>query len=70
MVKYTLEGTFLVAQWLSLCLPKKQVWVCSLAGELRSHMPHSQKKKKHKKNKIHTIKFTISTIFKCTVQWH
>ena len=36
-------GTSLAVQWLRLCLPVQGVWVQSLVGELRSHMPHSQK---------------------------
>ena len=38
----TLGGTSLVVQWLRL----QEVWVQSLVGELRSHMPRSQEKKK------------------------
>ena len=37
--------TSLVAQWLRLRLPMQGMWVRSLVGELRSHMPHSQKTK-------------------------
>ena len=37
------RGTSLAVQWLRLCLPMQGVWVRSLVGELRSHMPLSQK---------------------------
>ena len=30
---------FLVVQWLRLCLPLQGLWVLSLVGELRFHMP-------------------------------
>ena len=48
-----IPGTFLVVQWLRLCLPVQwvgslgldPVWVGSLVGELRFHMPGSQKTK-------------------------
>ena len=36
-------GTSLAVQWLRICLPMQGVWVRSLVGELRSHMPHGQK---------------------------
>ena len=44
--------TFLVVQWLSLCLPMQGVQIQSLVGELRSHMPHGQNTKniKQKQN--------------------
>ena len=29
----------LVVQWLKICLPMKGVWVRSLVGEVRAHMP-------------------------------
>ena len=35
----------LAVQWLSLHLSIQRVWVLSLFGEQRSHMPHSQKTK-------------------------
>ena len=31
--------TSLVVQWLRICLPVQGMWVQSLVGELRSHMP-------------------------------
>ena len=37
------DGTSLVVQWLRLRLPMQGVWVRSLVGELRSHMPPGQK---------------------------
>ena len=36
--------TSLEVRWLAFHLPKQGVWVPSLVGELRSHMPHGQKK--------------------------
>ena len=41
---------FLAGQWLRLWLPLQGVWVSPLAWEVRSHMPHSQKKKKEHQN--------------------
>ena len=41
-------------QWLRLCLPAQEVWVQSLARELRSHMPHSQKTETENINDIVT----------------
>ena len=38
-------GTSLAVQWLRPCLPMQEVWVQSLVGDLRSHMPRSQKTK-------------------------
>ena len=38
-------GTSLVVQWLRLHLPMQGVWVWSLVGELRSHMPHGRETK-------------------------
>ena len=35
--------TSLMIQLLRLCLPLQGVWVQSLVGELRFHMPHGQK---------------------------
>ena len=43
--------TSLTVQQLSLCLPMQRVRVWSLVWELRSCMPHSQKKKKQKTKK-------------------
>ena len=40
-----LQGTSLVVRWLRLCLPKQQVRVQSLVGDLRSYMPRGQKTK-------------------------
>ena len=39
-------GTSLAVQWLRLCLPMQGVQVRYLVGELRSHVPHSQKNQK------------------------
>ena len=38
-------GTSLAVQWLRLCLPMQGLWVRSLVGKLRSHMPCGQKPK-------------------------
>ena len=38
------QGTFLMIEWLRLHLPMQRVWVQSLFGEVRSHMPWGQKK--------------------------
>ena len=38
-------GTFLVAQWLGLCLSMQGVWVRFLIWDLGSQMPHCQKMK-------------------------
>ena len=42
-------GTSLEVQWLRLRLPMQGVQVRSLVGELRSHVPHSQKTKTKQK---------------------
>ena len=42
---------------LSVHLPMLGVWDGSLVGELRSHMPHGEKKTKHKKQKQYCHKF-------------
>ena len=47
-----IPGTSLVVQWLRLHLPMQEMWVQSLAGELRSNMPRGQKKPKHKTKAI------------------
>ena len=47
-IKNNVEGTSLVIQWLRLHLPMQEVWVQPLVGELGSHIPHGQKKKKTK----------------------
>ena len=46
---------FLVGQWLRLWLPLQGVWVRPLVWELRSHMPHSQKKKQTPKCKTESV---------------
>ena len=33
-----ISGTSLLVQWLRACLPKQEVWVQSLVGNLKSHM--------------------------------
>ena len=43
IIRKSAHGTFLVVQWLRLCLPMQGVWVRSLVRQLGSHMPHSQK---------------------------
>ena len=35
------EGTFLVVQWLRICLPMQGTGVQPLVGKLRSHVPWS-----------------------------
>ena len=47
------EDTSLVVQWLKLCLPVQRAWFWSLVRELRSHMPHGQKKPKTEQNIKH-----------------
>ena len=42
-VKSSEEGTFLVAQWLGLCLLMQRLQVRSLVEEIRSHMLPDQK---------------------------
>ena len=44
--KNPIQGTSLAVQWLRLHLPMQEVWVQSLGGELRFHMPHGQKNQK------------------------
>ena len=44
-IQNTFTGTSLAVQWLGLRLPMQGVWVRSLVGEIRSHMPHGQKTK-------------------------
>ena len=46
------KGTSLEVQWLRLCLPMQVVWVWSLAGEPRFHLPCSQEKPDHKTEAI------------------
>ena len=52
-------GTSLAVQWLRLCLPMPGVQVQSLVGELRRHMPCTQKTKAGNRSNIvtHLIKF-------------
>ena len=45
-LKITVEGTFLVVQWLRLHLPMQGAWVQSLLGKLRSHMLNGISKKR------------------------
>ena len=45
------KETSLAVQWLQLRLPKQGVWARSLIRELRSHMPHSQKKQSIKQKR-------------------
>ena len=58
-IKSPYSGTSLAVQWLRLCASNAGgVWVQSLAGELRSHMPHGASKilkKKKKKNLIQKV---------------
>ena len=48
-------GTCLEVQWLRLCLRMQGVWVWSLVGELRSHMPCGQKNQNTGKKKKEVI---------------
>ena len=45
MILILTSGTSLEVQWLRLCLPMQGMWVWSLVGELRSHMPCGAAKK-------------------------
>ena len=47
-LKPSTSRNFLSGQWLYLHLSMQGVWVWSLVGELRSHMPHGWKDQKHK----------------------
>ena len=52
---FKINGTFgdtLVVHWFKTPFPMQEMWVQSPAGELRSHMLHSQKKKRKKKWKF------------------
>ena len=46
------ERTLLAVQWLRLHLTTQGVWVRSLVGELRSHVPWHQKNPRHKTETI------------------
>ena len=46
LIKTRIGRTPLVVQWLRLHLPTPGVWLRSLVGELRSHMPRCKKKNK------------------------
>ena len=46
-VKNLMTGTFLVAQWLRICLPMQGTWVESLVQELRYHMLGASKPMHH-----------------------
>ena len=46
-VKNLMPGTFLVVQWLRLCLPMQGTWVESLVQELRYHMLGATKPMPH-----------------------
>ena len=50
-------------QQLRLCLPVQEVWVQSLVREPRSHMTHSQKKKKNEiENRNNIVINSIKTL--------
>ena len=51
------SGTSLVVQQLSLPLPMQGERVQSLVEELGSHLPHGQKKMKHKQHNQYCSKF-------------
>ena len=53
--EFKINGTFgdtLVVHWFKTPFPTQEMWVQSPVGELRSHMLHSQKKKRKKKWKF------------------
>ena len=50
-----MRGTFLVVQWLRLCLPKQEVQVRSLVGDLRSHVPYGPPAKNQNINNRNNI---------------
>ena len=47
-------GTSLATQWLRLYLPMQGVWIWSLVGELRTHMPKKQEQKHKNKSSVVT----------------
>ena len=47
----TVIRDFLVVQWVRLPLPRHRVWVPSLFGELRSHVPRGSKTQNIKEQK-------------------
>ena len=53
-------GTSLAAQWLRLCLPLQGLWVQSLFGQQRSHVPRGQKSKTWNRN--NTLTDSIKTL--------
>ena len=59
-IKIQLIGTSLVVKWLRLRLPMQRVWVWSLAGHLRSHMPCGPKMKTLNRSNI--VKSSIKTL--------
>ena len=54
ITKNLIIGTSLEVQWLRFNLPVQWVWVRSLVGELRSHMPCGQKTETENRNNIVT----------------
>ena len=52
--KSVCAGTFLVVYWLRLCLLTQEMWVRSLAGELRPHRPPGQTTKTLNRSNIET----------------
>ena len=53
-----------MVQWLGLHLPIKGVWVQFLVGELRFHMPCSQKTNKQTENRINIVTNSIKPLKK------
>ena len=51
-LKIMVQRTSLVVQGLRLHLPKEGMWIPPLVGELRSHVPYSQKTKTQHRNNI------------------
>ena len=60
-------GISLAVQELRLCLPKQRVWIWSLVGSVRSHMPCGQNTKMRNRSSIvtsiKTLKWTILKIY-------
>ena len=50
-----LVGASMAIQWLRLSISNSRVWVWFPVRELRSHTPHSQKKRKKTKNMLNHI---------------
>ena len=62
-IKITLEEISLVVQWLGLCLPMQKMWVQSLVGKLKSHIPQGLKNQ-NMKQKQYCNKFNKKNLKK------